>query len=72
MMGLFILLFNVYVVFGGCFGEIYYWDSYFMMLGFEVVGKIDMICNMLDNFVYFIDMVGFIFNGNCDYFLIWF
>ena len=60
---------NAYVVPGGRFGEIYYWDSYFTMLGLEVAGKTDMIRNMLDNFAYLIDTVGFIPNGNRDYFL---
>jgi alpha,alpha-trehalase len=68
-MGSLIPLPNAYVVPGGRFGEIYYWDSYFTMLGLEVAGKTDMIRNMLDNFAYLIDTVGFIPNGNRDYFL---
>lgn len=68
-MGSLIPLPNAYVVPGGRFGEIYYWDSYFTMLGLEVAGKTDMIRYMLDNFAYLIDTVGFIPNGNRDYFL---
>ena len=35
-----------YIVPGGRFGEIYYWDSYFTMLGLQVSGRYDMIENM--------------------------
>jgi alpha,alpha-trehalase len=58
-----------YIVPGGRFGEIYYWDSYFTMLGLQAVGKVDMIENMVDNFAYLIDTIGFIPNGNRTYFL---
>ncbi|MCB9048763.1 MAG: alpha,alpha-trehalase TreF [Lewinellaceae bacterium] len=60
---------NPYIVPGGRFGEIYYWDSYFTMLGLQAAGKVDMIENMIDNFAYLIDTIGFIPNGNRDYFL---
>lgn len=58
-----------YIVPGGRFREIYYWDSYFTMLGLAVDGKLDMIEHMVDNFAYLIDTVGFIPNGNRTYFL---
>ncbi|MBR9920237.1 MAG: alpha,alpha-trehalase TreF [Bacteroidetes bacterium] len=58
-----------YIVPGGRFGEIYYWDSYFTMLGLEASGKTDMIGNMVENFAYLIDEVGFIPNGNRSYFI---
>ena len=58
-----------YIVPGGRFGEIYYWDSYFTMLGLKVSGKVDMIENMVDNFSYLIDLQGYIPNGNRNYFL---
>ncbi len=57
-----------YIVPGGRFGEIYYWDSYFTMLGLEVAGKTGMIENMINNFAYLIDTIGFIPNGNRTYF----
>lgn len=60
---------NEYIVPGGRFGEIYYWDSYFTMLGLQAAGKSDMIENMVKNFAYIIDQVGFIPNGNRTYFL---
>ena len=59
---------NAYIVPGGRFGEIYYWDSYFTMLGLQAANKTD-IENMVNNFAYIIDKVGFIPNGNRTYFL---
>ncbi|RYF67343.1 MAG: alpha,alpha-trehalase TreA [Cytophagaceae bacterium] len=58
-----------YVVPGGRFREIFYWDSYFTMLGLRESGRTDLIRGMLDNFAYLIDTVGFIPNGNRTYFL---
>ncbi|NID10653.1 alpha,alpha-trehalase TreA [Fibrivirga algicola] len=58
-----------YVVPGGRFREIFYWDSYFTMLGLREAGRTDLIRGMLDNFAYLIDTVGFIPNGNRTYFL---
>ena len=60
-----------YVVPGGRFREIYYWDSYFTMLGLAVSDSAQqaLIGHMLDNFAYEIDTLGFIPNGNRTYFL---
>jgi len=58
-----------YVVPGGRFSEIYYWDSYFTMLGLKESGRWDLIQNMIDNFAFLIDSVGFIPNGNRSYYL---
>lgn len=58
-----------YIVPGGRFGEIYYWDSYFTMLGLKASGRIDMIGNMINNFSYLIDILGYIPNGNRTYFI---
>ena len=58
-----------YIVPGGRFGEIYYWDSYFTMLGLKVSGKTEMIENMVNNFSWLIDKVGYIPNGNRTYYL---
>ena len=58
-----------YIVPGGRFQEVYYWDSYFTMLGLEVSGKTALIENILDNFAYLIDTYGHIPNGNRSYFL---
>ena len=58
-----------YIVPGGRFGEIYYWDSYFTMLGLKESGEIEMIENMIKNFDSLIDRYGFIPNGNRSYYL---
>lgn len=58
-----------YIVPGGRFREIYYWDSYFSMIGLGVSGRVDLIESMVDNFAYVIDEVGYIPNGNRTYFL---
>jgi alpha,alpha-trehalase len=58
-----------YIVPGGRFGEIYYWDSYFTMLGLVVSGKNEMLENMVNNFSYLIDRLGYIPNGNRTYFI---
>jgi alpha,alpha-trehalase len=60
---------NSYIVPGGRFGEIYYWDSYFTMLGLQAAGRTETIENMVDNFAYLIETIGFIPNGNRSYFL---
>ncbi len=58
-----------YIVPGGRFNEIYYWDSYFTMLGLQVSGQQEMVENMVKNFAYMIDKFGHIPNGNRSYFL---
>ena len=58
-----------YIVPGGRFMEMYYWDSYFTLLGIQASGKIDILQNMVDNFAYLIDKYGFIPNGNRTYYL---
>jgi alpha,alpha-trehalase len=58
-----------YIVPGGRFGEIYYWDSYFTMLGLAASGKIEMLENMVKNFSFLIDTLGYIPNGNRSYFI---
>jgi alpha,alpha-trehalase len=60
---------EAYVVPGGRFREIYYWDSYFTMQGLAVSNRYDLIENMLDNFTYLIDTYGHIPNGNRTYYL---
>jgi len=60
---------NAYVVPGGRFREVYYWDSYFTMLGLIESGRTDLVKSMLDNFAYLIKTVGHIPNGNRTYYL---
>lgn len=58
-----------YVVPGGRFDEIYYWDSYFTMLGLEESGRHDLVADMVRNFAWLIDRYGHIPNGNRTYYL---
>lgn len=58
-----------YIVPGGRFREIYYWDSFFTMLGLQASGRVDMIQNMVDNFAFLVDKIGYIPNGNRTYFV---
>ncbi len=58
-----------YIVPGGRFREIYYWDSYFTMLGLIEAGKTKVVKDMIDNFSYLIRKYGFIPNGNRTYYL---
>jgi len=58
-----------FIVPGGRFREIYYWDSYFTMLGLHLHGQVKMIENMVDNFAYLIQNFGHIPNGNRTYYL---
>ena len=58
-----------YIVPGGRFREVYYWDSYFTMLGLAESGEFGLIENMLDNFAYLINRVGHIPNGNRSYYV---
>ena len=57
-----------YIVPGGRFGEVYYWDSYFTMLGLAVHQKWEVIENMIDNFAHLINTIGHIPNGNRTYY----
>ena len=57
-----------YIVAGGRFDEMYYWDGYFAMLGF-VDKDPSMIENMANNFAYLIQRYGYVPNGNRSYYL---
>nr|WP_246265698.1 alpha,alpha-trehalase TreF [Aromatoleum diolicum] len=58
-----------YVVPGGRFREIYYWDSYFTMQGLVASGRTDLVDGMVRNFAWLIERHGHIPNGNRSYFL---
>ncbi len=60
---------NPYVVPGGRFREVYYWDSYFTMLGLRAHGRWDLIESMVDNFAHLLEVYGYIPNGNRSYYL---
>ena len=58
-----------YVVPGGRFVEMYYWDSYFTMLGLSASGRSNLLHAMTDNFAYLIDSYGRVPNGTRTYYL---
>ncbi|TDX29432.1 alpha,alpha-trehalase [Modicisalibacter xianhensis] len=58
-----------YVVPGGRFRELYYWDSYFTMLGLAESGRPHLMRTMAGNFAYLIDAYGHVPNGNRTYYL---
>lgn len=58
-----------YVVPGGRFRELYYWDSYFTMLGLREAGRTDLLRAMVANFAHLIETYGFIPNGTRSYYL---
>jgi alpha,alpha-trehalase len=58
-----------YVVPGGRFREIYYWDSYFTMLGLRESRRADLIEGMVKDFAHLIDTYGHVPNGTRTYYL---
>jgi alpha,alpha-trehalase len=58
-----------YVVPGGRFREIYYWDSYFTMLGLIESGREDLVRSMVEDFAFLIDRYGHVPNGTRTYYL---
>ena len=60
---------QAYVVPGGRFAELYYWDSYFTMLGFRAAGRLDLLHAMANNFAHLIDTYGHVPNGTRTYYL---
>jgi alpha,alpha-trehalase len=58
-----------YVVPGGRFRELYYWDSYFTMLGLARSGRHDLVEHMVHDFAYLIDTYGHVPNGTRSYYL---
>ncbi len=60
---------EAYVVPGGRFREIYYWDSYFTMLGLAEDGRGLLVDAMLHNFESLIEDYGHVPNGTRTYYL---
>ena len=58
-----------FVVPGGRFREMYYWDSWFTMLGLQVSGRQDLVEDMVTDFGSLIDRYGRIPNGTRSYYL---
>jgi alpha,alpha-trehalase len=60
---------NEYIVPGGRFREIYYWDSYFTFLGLKESRHYELIEHMIENFASLITTYGHMPNGNRTYYL---
>jgi alpha,alpha-trehalase len=58
-----------YVVPGGRFREMYYWDSYFTMFGLATSGRDSLVRSMVDNFAHLVNTYGHIPNGTRSYYL---
>lgn len=58
-----------YIVPGGRFREIYYWDTYFTAEGLAVSGRMETVKNLARNFAWLIDKVGHVPNGNRYYYV---
>ncbi|MET0323141.1 MAG: alpha,alpha-trehalase TreA [Duganella sp.] len=58
-----------YVVPGGRFREIYYWDSYFTMLGLQADQRSDLVESMIVDFQSLVERYGHIPNGTRSYYL---
>ena len=58
-----------YVVPGGRFRELYYWDSYFAMLGLAESGRTDLLEDMVQNFADLINSYGHMPIGTRSYYL---
>ncbi len=58
-----------FVVPGGRFDEMYGWDSYFILLGLLIDGRLDLARGLVDNFVYAVEHYKMILNANRTYYL---
>lgn len=58
-----------YIVPGGRFREIYYWDSYFSALGLIQSNNVQLVESMINNFIDLQTQYGCIPNGNRSYYL---
>lgn len=67
--GSLLLLPHDFIIPGGRFREIYYWDTYFTMLGLQESHKTELIQHMVDNFAYLLNRYGHIPNGTRTYYL---
>jgi alpha,alpha-trehalase len=58
-----------YVVPGGQFNEMYGWDSYFIIRGLLLAGRLDLAKGMVENFFFEIEHYGAVLNANRTYYL---
>jgi alpha,alpha-trehalase len=58
-----------YIVPGGRWLEMFYWDSYFIALGLAVSGRTAMLKHLVDNGAVLIERLGYFPNGSREYYL---
>jgi len=58
-----------YVVPGGRFREMFYWDSFFTIVGLLGSDEDELALGMIDNFAFLVEQYGYVPNGNRSYFL---
>lgn len=56
-----------YAVPGGRFNEMFYWDSYFIMVGLAADGRIELVESIIKNFAYMLRKYGYIPTANRSY-----
>nr|XP_049699955.1 uncharacterized protein LOC110379190 [Helicoverpa armigera] len=65
----FIYVPNGFIVPGGRFKELYYWDSYWIIRGLLISNMTQTAKGMIENFIYLVDKLGYIPNGSRIYYL---
>ena len=60
---------NKYVVPGGRFNEMYGWDSYFIIRGLLLAGRVELAQGMVNNFFFEVEHYGAMLNANRTYYL---
>lgn len=65
----FIYVPNGFIVPGGRFKELYYWDSFWMVRGLLISNMTQTAKGMIENLLYLVDKLGYIPNGSRTYYL---
>ncbi|XP_063871932.1 trehalase-like isoform X1 [Scylla paramamosain] len=60
---------NPFIVPGGRFTELYYWDSYWIVEGLLLSEMMDTARGMIENFLYLVSKYGYVPNGTRKYYL---
>jgi alpha,alpha-trehalase len=60
---------NGFIVPGGRFKELYYWDSFWMIRGLLISNMTQTAKGMIENLLYLVDKVGYVPNGSRVYYL---
>ena len=60
---------NPFVIPGDRFREVYYWDSYWIIVGLLACGLCDTATGMADNLLSLVESYGFVPNGSRTYYL---